>query len=98
LVSITAESVRRRVHLTADDVPDPIVTQHIQEAAATIELKTGIVISSSDCTNAHAVGIRNLAGIYCICYVTRGSASGLDYGIGDLTVEQVQGSFCGKST
>ena len=84
--------------MTADDVPDPIVTQYIQDAAATIELKTGLVVDPSDCTNAYAVGIRNLAGIYCICYVTKGSASGLDYSIGDLTVKQVQGSVCGKST
>lgn len=88
MVSITPDSVRKRVNLTAADVPDDVVNQFIQDAAETIELETGLSIDPSNCTEQQAVPIRNLAAIYCVCRVSGGSASGLSFRVGDLSVDE----------
>jgi len=88
VVSITPDSVRKRVNLTAADVPDDVVNQFIQDAAETIELETGLSIDPSNCTEQQAVPIRNLAAIYCVCRVSGGSASGLSFRVGDLSVDE----------
>lgn len=88
MVSITPDSVRKRVNLTAADVPDDVVNQFIQDAAETIELETGLSIDPNDCTVQQAVPIRNLAAIYCVCRVSGGSASGLSFRVGDLSVDE----------
>jgi len=76
------------VNLTAADVPDDVVNQFIQDAAETIELETGLSIDPSNCTEQQAVPIRNLAAIYCVCRVSGGSASGLSFRVGDLSVDE----------
>ena len=88
LVSITPDSVRKRVNLTAVDVPDDIVNQFIQDAVETIEIEADLSIDPANCTAAQAVPIRNLAAIYCACKVTGGSASGLNFRVGDLSVDE----------
>jgi len=88
VVSITPDSVRKRVNLTAADVPDDVVNQFIQDAAETIELETGLSIDPSNCTEQQAVPVRNLAAIYCVCRVLGGSASGLSFRVGDLSVDE----------
>ena len=88
MVSITPDSVRKRVNLTAVDVPDDMVNQFIQDAVETIEIETDLSIDPANCTTAQAVPIRNLAAIYCACKVTGGSASGLNFRVGDLSVDE----------
>lgn len=88
MVSITPDSVRKRVNLTAVDVPDDVANQFIQDAVETIEIETDLSIDPANCTTAQAVPIRNLAAIYCACKVTGGSASGLSFRVGDLSVDE----------
>jgi hypothetical protein len=87
LVSVSADSVRDLVHLTVDDVADDKVTKFLTQAAAEISLETDLTIDYSDCTEAEAAAVRLLAALYCLCYVTGGSAAGRSFSLGDLRVD-----------
>jgi len=88
VVSITPESVRERINVSAAECPDDVVNRFITDATETIEVETGLTIDPVNCTAAEAVAIRNLAAIYCACRITGGSASGLSFRVGDLTVNE----------
>lgn len=87
MVSVSSDSVRNLVHLTADDVPDAKVTEFLTQAAAEISLETDLTIDYSNCTEAEAAAVRLLAALYCLCYVTGGSAAGRSFSLGDLRVD-----------
>jgi len=88
LVNVTPQSVRDRINVTESDVPDAIVNQFIIDATETIEVETGLTIDPANCTAVEAVVIRNLAAIYCASRITGGSASGLSFRVGDLSVNE----------
>jgi len=87
LVSVTADSVRDLVNLTVDDVADDKVTKFLAQAAGEISLETSLTIDYSDCTEAEAATVRLLAALYCLCYMTGGSAAGRSFSLGDLRVD-----------
>jgi hypothetical protein len=88
LVSVTPQSVRDRINISESECSDGIVNQFVTDAAVTINLETGLNIDPANCTAIEAVAIRNLAAIYCACRLTGGSASGLSFRVGDLTVNE----------
>jgi hypothetical protein len=87
LVSVTADSVRNLVHLTNSDIDDTKVAEFLTQAAGEISLETDTTIVYTDCTEAEAAAIRLLAALYCLCYVTGGSAVGRSFSLGDLHVD-----------
>jgi hypothetical protein len=91
LVAVTPDQVRHRVNLSSSDISDAIVTEFIVDAAAEIELETGRTIDYQDCEKAEASCIRDLAALYCLTYLTGGSASGTSFTLGDLSVKEVTG-------
>jgi hypothetical protein len=99
VVSVTPESVRERINVSAAECPDDVVSRFVTDATETIEIETGLTIDPVNCTAAEAVAIRNLAAIYCACRITGGSASGLSFRVGDLTVnESISSSPSGLSS
>jgi len=88
VVSITPESVRERINVSAAECPDDVVSRFVTDATETIEIETDLTIDPANCTAAEAVAIRNLAAIYCACRITGGSASGLSFRVGDLAVNE----------
>ena len=90
MVSVTAQSVRERINLSASDVSDDVVNRFIADAAATLELETDLTINPASCTEPEAVAIRNLAAVYCGTYITGGTSSGLSFRVGDLSVDESQ--------
>jgi len=88
LVSVTPQSVRDRINISESQCSDSIVNQFVTDAAVTINLETGLNIDPANCTEIDAVAIRNLAAIYCACRLTGGSASGLSFRVGDLSVNE----------
>lgn len=86
LVNVTADSVRNRLNLTVEDVDDAKVSEMISDAIATIELETNRTIDSTNCSEAEAAAIKNLAAIYILCHLSGGSAAGLTFSVGDLQV------------
>jgi len=87
LVSVTTDSVRNLVHLTNSDIDDTKVAEFLAQAAVEINLETGLTIVYTNCTEAEAAAVRLLAAVYCLCYVTGGSAAGLNFSVGDLHVD-----------
>jgi len=75
------------VHLTSDDVDDDKVTEFMTQAAGEVSLETDLTIDYSDCTEAEAAAVRLLAALYCLCYVSGGSAAGRSFSLGDLRVD-----------
>jgi hypothetical protein len=88
VVSVTPESVRERINVSAAECPDDVVSRFVTDATETIEVETDLTIDPANCTAAEAVAIRNLAAIYCACRITGGSASGLSFRVGDLAVNE----------
>ena len=97
MVSVTPQSVRERINLTASAVSDDVVNRFIADAATTLELETGLTIDPSACSEPEAVAIRNLAAVYCGAYITGGSSSGLSFRVGDLSVDESQSANLGNA-
>jgi hypothetical protein len=98
LVNVTPDSVRERINVSAAECPDDVVNRFITDATETIEIETGLTIDPTNCTATEAVAIRNLAAIYCACRVTGGSASGLSFRVGDLSVAESSSTSGGLSS
>ena len=92
MVNVTADLVRDRLNLTVDDIEDEKVMKMIEDATATIELETGLTIDYTSCSEAEAAAIKNLAAIYLLCYLSGGSAAGLNFSVGDLRVDALSNS------
>ena len=90
MVSVSPQSVRERINLTESGVSDDVVNRFIVDAAETVELETGLTIDPDDCTDTEAVAIRNLAAVYCGAYITGGTSSGMNFTVGDLSVNESQ--------
>lgn len=91
MVAVTPDRVRGRVNLSSSDISDSRVTEFIQDACAEVETETGRTIDYTSCTQAEASCITDLAALYCLTYLTGGSASGTSFTLGDLSVKEVAG-------
>jgi len=87
VASVTADMVRGRLNLTVEDIDDNKVDGFIQDAAATIALEIGRNIDHSNCTEAEAAAVKNLAAIYLISHLSGGSATGLNFSVGDVHID-----------
>lgn len=96
MVAVTPDSVRERINVSVAEAPDDVVNRFINAAAVTVGLEIGEDVDGSDCTSAEA--IRNLAAIYCACRITGGSAAGLSFHVGDLSVNESSSAASGLSS
>lgn len=78
------EDVRDVLHLSGSDISDAKVLKMIKRAEVTLELELSADIDYQNCTEAQKEAINILAAIYAVCYLTGGSAIGLNFSIGDL--------------
>jgi hypothetical protein len=92
LVAVEPDEVRERINVSVAEAPDDVVNRFISAAAVTVGLEKGEDVDGSDCTSAEAEAIRNLAAIYCACRITGGSAAGLSFHVGDLSVNESSSS------
>lgn len=97
MVSVTPDSVRERINVSAAEAPDDVVNRFITAAGVTVEIETGESVDPSNCSGAQAEAIRNLAAIYCACRITGGSAQGLSFRVGDLAVNESSSTQGGLS-
>ena len=86
MVSVSADQVRKRLGLSAEDINDEDVIAFVAEAAAWLSDEIGRTLDYASCTESEANAIRNLAAIYCYCHVSGGVAVGLNFSLGDLHV------------
>ena len=83
--SVSAEDVRDALNLKDSDISDVRVLKMIKRAEVTLELELSADIDYQNCTDAQKEAITLLAAIYAVCYLTGGSAVGLNFSVGDLS-------------
>jgi hypothetical protein len=88
MVAVTALEIRERVNLSESDISDAVVIRFAVAAAVTVSLELGKPVDYADCSVEEAEAIRNLAAVYCACKVSGGSACGLSFRLGDLSVNE----------
>ena len=86
MANVTVDDVRDVINLSATDIPDTKVLKMIKRAEVTVELELSKEITYEDCTDAEKEFITVLAAIYAVCYLTGGSAVGLNFSVGDQNV------------
>jgi hypothetical protein len=88
MVAVAALEIRERVNLSESDISDVVVIRFAVAAAVTVSLELGKPVDYADCSVEEAEAIRNLAAVYCACKVSGGSACGLSFRLGDLSVNE----------
>lgn len=83
--SVSAEDIRDALNLKDSDISDAKVLKMIKRAEVTLELELSADIDYQNCTDAQKEAITLLAAIYAVCYLTGGSAIGLNFSVGDLS-------------
>jgi len=86
LASVSVDDVRDVINIQAADIPEDKVLKMIKRAEVTLELELGKEIDYADCTEAEKEFITVLAAVYSVCYLTGGSAVGLNFSVGDQNV------------
>lgn len=89
MAGVSADDVRDVLNISSADIPDAKILKMIKRAEVTLELELNIAIDYDDCTDAQKEAITVLAAIYAICYLTGGSAVGLSFSVGDLSITPV---------
>ena len=85
MVVTSVEDVRDVLHLSDSDISDAKVLKMIKRAEVTLELELSTDIDYQNCSDAQKEAITILAAIYAVCYLTGGSAIGLNFSVGDLS-------------
>lgn len=88
MVAVTVEDIWDTLNVGDSDIPDAKVQKLIKRAAVTVGLEISTTIDSENCTDAQKEAITDLATIYALCFLTGGSAVGLNFQVGDLNVNQ----------
>ena len=86
MASVSVDDVRDVINIGSAEIPDAKVLKMIKRAEVTLELELGKGIDYNDCTDAEKEFITVLAAVYAICYLTGGSAVGLNFSVGDQNV------------
>lgn len=86
------DKIYGRVKLSPVEVPYPRAWQLIQNALKTAESELDKELDFLNLTHDEELLLLDLAGIYFLCYATGGTATGLSFRLGDLSVTPVQSS------
>jgi len=85
LANVSVDDVRDVLHVSDADIPEAKALKMIKRAQVTLALELSVDIDYLDCTDAQKEAITLLAAIYAVCYLTGGSAVGLNFSVGDLS-------------
>jgi len=83
---VTLSDVRDVISVTSAEVPDDKLQKMVTRAAITLSLELNRPIDPEVCSEAEKEFITLLAAVYVICYLTGGSAVGLNFSFGDQNV------------
>ena len=86
MAEVALSDVRDTINVSSADVPDDKLKKMINRAAATLSLELNKQIDPANCTVAEKEFITMLSAVYVICYLTGGSAVGLNFSVGDQNV------------
>ena len=85
LASVDVEDVRDVLNVGSSDISDAKVIKMIKRAAVALGLELSVEIDYAQCTEAQKEAITLLAAIYAVCFLSGGSAIGLNFTVGDLS-------------
>jgi hypothetical protein len=83
---VALSDVRDVISVSSAEVPDDKLQKMITRAAITLSLELNRVVDSENCSEAEKEFITLLAAVYVICYLTGGSAVGLNFSVGDQNI------------
>ena len=86
MANVSLNDVRDTINVNSSDIPDDKLQKMINRAATTLTLELSKQIDVGDCSDAEKEFITMLAAVYAICYLTGGSAVGLNFSVGDQNV------------
>ena len=86
MASVSISDVRDTINVSETDIPDAKLQKMIKRAEVTLELELGKEIDYADCTEAEKEFITMLTAVYAVCYLTGGSAVGLNFSVGDQNI------------
>jgi hypothetical protein len=86
MATVSVADVRDVINISAADIPDSQISKMIKRAEQTLQLELNSTIDYANCTEAEKEFITLLAAVYAVCYLTGGSAVGLNFSIGDQNV------------
>jgi len=92
LASVSADDVRDVINVSSAEIPDTKVVNMLKRAEVTLELELDKEIDYANCTDSEKEFITVLAAMYAICYLTGGSAVGLNFSVGDQNVNVANNS------
>ncbi len=84
MANVSVDDVRDVLHISEADVGDAQVLKMIIRAQITLALELSKSMDYQNCSEADKEAITLLAAIYAGCYLTGGSAIGLNFSVGDL--------------
>jgi hypothetical protein len=88
LAAVTVEDVWDTLNVGDSEISNLKVQKMIKRAAVTVGLEISAIIESSNCTDAQKEAITILSAIYGVCFLSGGSAVGLNFQVGDVNVTQ----------
>lgn len=86
MATLALSDVRDIINVSSTDIPDDKLQKMINRAATTLSLELNKPIAPDNCSDAEKEFITLLAAVYAICYLTGGSAVGLNFSIGDQNI------------
>ena len=90
LAAVTVEDVWDTLNVGDSDIPEAKVLKMIKRAAVTVGLELNVEIDSANCSDAKKEAITDLAAIYAVCFLSGGSAVGLNFSVGDLNASHLR--------
>ena len=92
MANVSLSDVRDTINVNGADIPDDKLQKMINRAATTLTLELNKQINPDNCSEAEKEFITMLAAVYAICYLTGGSAVGLNFSVGDQNVTLANGA------
>ncbi len=92
MANVSQSDVRDTINVSSADIPDDKLQKMINRAATTLSLELGRQINPADCSDAEKEFVTLLSAVYAICYLTGGSAVGLNYSVGDQNISIANGA------
>jgi hypothetical protein len=92
LANVSLSDVRDTINVSSADIPDDKLQKMVNRAATTLSIELNKPIEISDCLDAEKEFVTMLTAVYAICYLTGGSAVGLNFSVGDQNVTVADGA------
>lgn len=86
MAAVAFSDVRDAINVGSADVPDDKLKKMIDRASVMLSLVLKKEIDPANCSVVEKEFITLLSAVYAICYLTGGSAVGLNFSVGDQNV------------